>query len=65
MLFYGKNIGLFVLMFEKQSFFILSNYDKKWIFKIKATPPMLFYSESSIIMDFMFEKYLFRSFYKN
>ncbi len=29
MLFYGKNIGLFVLMFEKQSFlFILSNYDK-------------------------------------
>jgi hypothetical protein len=27
--FYGKNIGLFVLMFEKQSFFfILSNYDK-------------------------------------
>jgi hypothetical protein len=29
MLFYGKNIGLFVLTFEKQSFlFILSNYDK-------------------------------------
>jgi hypothetical protein len=42
MLFYGKNIGLFGLMFELQSFlFILSNYDKKWIFLIKATPPML------------------------
>jgi hypothetical protein len=33
MLFYGKNIGLFGSMLEMQSFlFILSNYDKKWIF---------------------------------
>ncbi len=53
-------------MFEKQSFlFVLSNYDKKWIFLIDATPTMLFYGKNLAIMDFMFEKYLFRSFYKN
>jgi hypothetical protein len=47
MLFYEKNIGLFGSMFEMQTFlFILSNYDKKWIFLIKATPPMLLYGKN-------------------